>query len=506
MAGDSRLAAAGAGPPRAGSPRGPAAARVLGTTGALLTALGSLGAGALPVPHPLAGLRLIGLPARTATLSLALAWGGAALVVLAWLRIGGAVRAGGPDAPTPGALARAAALWALPVALAPPIFSRDVYSYLAQGAVLVRGLDPYAVGPGPALGMDHPLVRSIPDEWRGTPSPYGPLFLGLARGIAHLTGDDVLLGIVAHRLLALGGVALVVLTVPALARRCGVDPRYALWFGAAHPLVLFHLVGGVHNEALTVGLMLAGLEIGLRAGDRLPDPQLLCGAAVIVAAAAVKLPALVALGVLGAARARGGGVRALAVQAVLLTAWAAAGTAVIMAVAGVGPGWLGSLGVPGSIDSPFSLTTDLGYLAGAFGLLAGLGDHTATLVGLVRAAGTVAAVAAVAAALLGVHRGALDPVAGVGAAMAAVVLLGPAGQPWYLLWALPALVATPMLPRLRRALLAVSMPLAVVLAPTGGLFPSRGFQAVLALVAATLLVVCASWGIRRRVDRSGPGI
>jgi alpha-1,6-mannosyltransferase len=52
-----------------------------------------------------------------------------------------------------------------------------VYSYLAQGAIFARGLDPYRLGPAMALGIDDPLVRSIPDLWRDTPAPYGPLFL-----------------------------------------------------------------------------------------------------------------------------------------------------------------------------------------------------------------------------------------------------------------------------------------------------------------------------------------
>ncbi|QJY48837.1 polyprenol phosphomannose-dependent alpha 1,6 mannosyltransferase MptB [Pseudonocardia broussonetiae] len=481
-------------------------ARLLGTTGALLVALGALGAGALPVPHPLAGLRLVGLPARTATLSLALAWAGAALLVLAWLQVSRRVRAGGPLAPSRAELGRTALLWALPLAIAPPVFSRDVYSYLAQGAVLARGLDPYALGPAEALGMDDPLVRSIPAMWRDTPSPYGPLFLGLARGVAVLAGDDVALGVLVHRVLALAGLALVVAALPALARRCGVDPRYALWCGAAHPLVLFHLVGGVHNDALMLGLLLAGLELGLRAGERLLDGRLLAGAVLVVAASAVKLPALVALGVLGAVRARGGGWRAVAAQTGVLGAVAVAGLAVCTAATGAGPGWLAALGVPGSIDSPFSPTTDLGYAAGVLGVLAGLGDHTATAVALVRAIGLVAGAGVVGAALLAVRGGRLDPVAGLGASLAAVVLLGPAGQPWYLLWALVPLVATPALPRLRRALLAVSVPLALVLAPTGGLFPFHGFQPALAVIAALLLVACSVWGTDRWYRPSERGI
>ena len=64
-----------------------------------------------------------------------------------------------------------------------------------------------------------------------------------------------------HRLLALAGVALIVWALPRLARRCGVSPVSALWLGAANPLLIFHLVAGIHNEALMLGLMLAGIEI-----------------------------------------------------------------------------------------------------------------------------------------------------------------------------------------------------------------------------------------------------
>ena len=175
----------------------------------------------------------------------------------------GSARCCAPTAPWPRH--RTAASWParpccgpLPLAVAPPMFSRDVYSYLAQSAILARGLDPYVLGPAEALGVDDPLTRSIPTIWRDTPAPYGPLFLVLGRGITALTGNDVVLGVLAHRVLALAGLAMIVWALPRLARRCGLDAGLALWLGAANPLVLFHLVSGIHNEALMIGLMLVG--------------------------------------------------------------------------------------------------------------------------------------------------------------------------------------------------------------------------------------------------------
>ena len=70
-------------------------------------------------------------------------------------------------------------------------------------------------------------------------------------------------GVVLHRVLALAGVAMIVWALPRLARRCGVNEVAALWLGAANPLVIFHLIAGIHNEALMLGMMLVGMEWAL---------------------------------------------------------------------------------------------------------------------------------------------------------------------------------------------------------------------------------------------------
>ena len=60
---------------------------------------------------------------------------------------------------------------------------------------------------------------------------------------------------------------MIVWATPRLARRCGVAEVTALWLGAANPLLIMHLVAGIHNEALMLGLMLTGTEITLRGID-----------------------------------------------------------------------------------------------------------------------------------------------------------------------------------------------------------------------------------------------
>ena len=478
------------GPP----PRDPSrVARRLGLTGALLMAGGALGAGAPPVPNPLFGQRLLGLPSRNATLAIAVTYTGIVLTVLAWLWIGKMLRTRGavPPAPTRAQLARTAVLWAIPLAVAPPLFSRDVYSYLAQSAILARGLDPYVLGPAEALGVDDPLTRSIPTIWRDTPAPYGPLFLLMGRAITALTGTDIVFGVLAHRVLALAGLALIVWALPRLARRCGLDVGLALWLGAANPLVLFHLVSGIHNESVMVGLMLAGLELGLRAGHRALDHHLLLGGTLVVAASAVKLPALLVLGFLGieSARRRGGRIRDVAAVAGVLSVLTVLAYLPLSVGTGVGLGWLSTLDTPTLIRSWMSLSTDLGLLGGQLGILGGLGDHTDSVLAVARAIGLVGAAVAVGTLLLATLRGRLDPISGAAAGMGAVVVFGPIVHPWYLLWAVIPLAATRGLPLYRRTILAASAVLALVVPPTGADFNFRAFQLPLAMVAGLLMLV-----------------
>jgi alpha-1,6-mannosyltransferase len=478
-------------------------ARRLGLTGTLLMAAGGLGAGALPVPNPVFGLRLLGLPSRNATIAIAVTYAGIGMLVLAWLWIGKMLRARGAVAPAPtrAQLARTGVLWAIPLAMAPPLFSRDVYSYLAQSAILARHLDPYVLGPAEALGVDDPLTRSIPTIWRDTPAPYGPLFLLMGRGITAISGNDVVLGIFAHRVLALAGLALIIWALPRLARRCGLDPGLALWLGAANPLVLFHLVSGIHNEALMIGLMLAGMEIGLRAGDRLLDLHFLTGGLLIVSASAVKVPALLALGFLGMewARRRGGRVRDVAVAAGLLAAITALVYWLLDLVTGLGLGWATTLDTPGLIRSWLSVSTDLGLVGGQIGILGGLGDHTDSVLGLTRAIGLAASAVVAGFLLLAVLRGRVDAVTGMGTALGAVVLLGPIVHPWYLLWAAIPLAATKGLPRYRRFALATSAVLALVVPPTGADFQFRAYQLPMAILAAIAMLVLVLLVLRRRL-------
>ncbi|GGM63240.1 membrane protein [Longimycelium tulufanense] len=481
--------------------------RRFGTVGSLLLAVGALGAGASPVNNPVQGMRLLGLPARMPTASLAVAYAGVIMIVLAWLALGRLARPGRPRLVSRRQLDRTLVMWVTPLALAPPMFSRDIYSYLAQTEIANLGMDPYQVGPVDALGPDHPLTQGVPNIWRDTPAPYGPAFLTMSRVIAWAAGDNVVLGILLHRVFALAGVALIMWALPRLARRCGVRPVSALWLGAANPLVLFHLVSGIHNEALMIGLMLAGFEIALR-NNRIAT--VVTGALVITTGAAVKITAAPALGFLGAAlaRRRGGRVADLVRIALLLTAVFVAGTTAWSLFSGLGFGWLQTLDTANKVRSWISPSTALGMLGGGLGILLGLGNHSDQVVDLTRVIGQATS----AVIMLGLlwlsfrswrHHRAREPLAALGVALGAVILLGPVVHPWYLLWAAIPLGAATTSPRFRAAATVITVVLALVVPPTGAAFDNRAYVMPQAIVAAVIVVALALVVVRKVILPAG---
>lgn len=151
--------------------------------------------------------------------------------------------------------------WIAPLLFACPILSRDVYSYLMQGAMLRDGFDPYtqgaAVNPGP-------MLLEVSHDWRNTTTPYGPLHLWIGDVITSVVGDNITAGVFLYKLVSFAGFALIAWSVPHIAEFMGVDRSFAFWLCVANPVMVFHLIGGMHNESLMVGLVSVGVLAALR--------------------------------------------------------------------------------------------------------------------------------------------------------------------------------------------------------------------------------------------------
>lgn len=185
----------------------------------------------------------------------------------------------------PGAVAAVAALWCVPFALVPPILSKDAYAYLAQGAVAGVGGSPYR-SPLAVLGATSPLLRAVDPLYRDQVSPYGPLALRLLQASLWVGRGDGVAALIFLRAVTVLGIAVTVWC----GWRLAPPERRALtvWLLAASPLVLLHLVGGMHLEALLGASLGVALLLHARGSTR-------AAVVVVVVAAAVKLPAVVAL-------------------------------------------------------------------------------------------------------------------------------------------------------------------------------------------------------------------
>src|ERR1700759_1045787 len=480
--------------------------RLFGATGTVLMGIGALGAGARPVVQdPTFGVRLLNLPSRIQTVSLTMTTTGAVMMALAWLMLGRFAL--GQRRMSRGDLDRTLFLWVLPLLAAPPMYSKDVYSYLAQSQICRLGLDPYRGGPAPGLGLDQVFTLSVPSMWRETPAPYGPLFLWMGQGISALTGENIVLAVLCHRLMVLLGVGLIVWAVPRLARRCGVAEVSALWLGAANPLLIMHLVAGIHNEAPMLGLRLTGPDFALRgiasarplwprpwpraSGDRAdwaPLAMLLAGAVLIVLSSQIKLPSLLALGFVTMALAQryGGTLKSFLLASSLMAGLSLAVMAAVGSAIRLGFGWIYTLGTANVVRSWMSPPTLIALGTGQVGILLGLGDHTTAILSLTRGIGVLIIAVMVAWLLIAVLRGRLHPVGGLGVALGGTVLLFPVVQPWYLLWAIIPLAAWATRPGFRFAAITVTFVVGVF-GPTANGDRFALFQIVDATVARTLI-------------------
>jgi Glycosyltransferase family 87 len=145
-------------------------------------------------------------------------------------------------------------------ALAPPLLSLDVFSYIAYARLgAEHGLNPYDAVPA-ALPND-PAASRV-EDFRFAVSVYGPLFT-LATYPLGIVGVSVALW--ALKAVAAGCVLAIAALTARIAAARGVSPRAAAGLVALNPMVLVHVVGGAHNDAL-MALAIVAAAAGVVAG------------------------------------------------------------------------------------------------------------------------------------------------------------------------------------------------------------------------------------------------
>jgi alpha-1,6-mannosyltransferase len=285
------------------------------------------------------------------------------------------------------------------------LLSHVVYSYVDYARLGVRhGLDPY-VHPPLAAPQD-PAYAEV--TWTEATSAYGPLFTLATYPLAWLPVGAAVAILKAVAALSVLGIAAI---VSRLAAARDIDPLRAAAFVALNPLVLVHVVGGAHNDGLT--MLLAMLAVAAVLSTRELAGGVALTAAIATKAAAVFIAPFALLGSTRRFRFLAGALiagLAIAIGAQLAFGW----------------DWLHGFGLAGENQSRTS------YMS--------VPITTARLTGLdpdaVRLAAAILFAAAIAYLLVWTWRGG-DWVRAAAWAALALLLATAWLLPWYLIWVLP---------------------------------------------------------------------
>ncbi len=152
------------------------------------------------------------------------------------------------------------AAWVAPLLFAAPFASQDVWTYGAEGKMVVDGFGGYR----PVTMLGHSVWTSgVDGKWLVHPSPYGPGELDLSAFFVKISGGHPWVAAECWRLAAILGLVLCAGAVTRIVGSTDHHPTGAAVAAVANPAMLIVLVAGIHNDALMLGLTLAAVSLAL---------------------------------------------------------------------------------------------------------------------------------------------------------------------------------------------------------------------------------------------------
>ena len=460
----------------------------LGLIGSLCILVGSFGAGwigdglGLREWFPIAFFRSSPDLTRLCTMLLIV---GGFLLVIAWLRFRPSIR---DDDASLRRVIRTSVIWALPLLICVPVFSRDMFSYVAVGRLMAAGIDPYQHGVNEIAGW---YSLGVDPFWSSTESPYGPLFIAVAAVFSWLGAEIPEYALFLNRLAATAGAVLMVVAFLKIAALRGRNRAFVAWMIAANPLTLLLFIASGHND----GLMLAGMGFGLLAALK---GRRILAVVLIALAIAIKPIALIALPIVALV----GRPSTLPLWD-RVKSWALHGAIAIGLVGalglvlGLGFGWVTALTVPGAIQHWYSpLTLMVGTVRGLAELVS-LDPFVFEIILKVIAF----SLAGLVASWVVITKRPIDPVLRLVLCTAVIVAASTAIHPWYVMWILPfAAVAGPWRKGQEDlAVLATVFFTTVTLAePTDSFFEGPYTRLVVALITVLFALSVLVWWWRSR--------
>lgn len=410
---------------------------VLGFASSLMVALGSLQQSS-PFTSKVIGSWWLGIaPAQDVPSSnfevpaQIMVYAGLVLAAYVWLKVLQIVRQN-PNLPM-RAFWYIAIVWIAPLAIAGPLFSRDIYSYAALGEMVSHHITPYKYGPNVLGGT--PYLTTVDPFWGNAKTPYGPFFLGLASFITTLTAHHAFASMVGLRVLAVLGAIGIAFYAPRLAGCFGFDKGIAFTLAVLNPVTTYYLLSPGHNDIIMLALMLAGLYYA-----KMNRPVL--GIVLVTLAALVKVPA--EIGVLYIGWTWLGDEKPFRERVrPIVSGFLVSGIVMELAAkfTGLGWGWILALSTPGTVRSPAVPTTALASLFYHLLDFAGLPVRLGVLLSVTRFVGFAISGAGALYFLSRLRRyGALKA---IGYTFLIVTLFAPVIQPWYIAWGIILLAGAP---------------------------------------------------------------
>ena len=402
----------------------------MGAIGSTLLMLAALGAGGILIRDPVLGhgpLSWIRFGHGRA-LATAFLYVGFAMIVWAWVRLGRYVLANRVGTKP---ILVAAGCWIAPLLVSPPLFTRDVFSYLGQGAQLLYGHDPYSYGPA-ELDVLPDVVQNVHELWQTTPAPYGPLFLLIAKAVVAVTGNNMIAGVIVTRLILLLGLGGMLWALPRLVRRLGGKLPVTMWLAVASPMTVIHLVGGPHNDLLMLGFLTIGVLAALERRHVIAVILVTVGM-LIKPTAAVALPFLVwvwANHLPGENKVRNFFRAAVPAFALFATVFV---TGTWVSLGSFNLGWVTGLQAPGLIANWMNFPTGIGEL---FYTLVNLvvDVKSSPFITVARGLAWIGLAAFIIHQWWKARGGGNEAIFRLAMALLAVAILAPPTLPWYLTW------------------------------------------------------------------------
>ncbi|WP_136641432.1 polyprenol phosphomannose-dependent alpha 1,6 mannosyltransferase MptB [Subtercola vilae] len=397
---------------------------VLGLVGTLFIALGSIGVGWLGPGSNVLGwpfidaVRANDVAVHVCTIVVI---GAGLLLVIAWLKLGVALRANPPDALRRVIVTSAA--WAAPLIFSVPLYTRDLFAYVGQGRLMVAGFNPYVDGISAVQGW---FNIGVDPMWANAKAPYGPIYLWIEQVVVSAVGTSPIVAVALFRLLAIASVVILALFAYRIALLRGIEPAKMLWFVLASPVTMFNFIVGGHNDALMLAFMVAGLYYAL-------TKRPLIAILLMTAAIGVKPIAVLALPIVGMIWAGQNRTLRSTLKYWIISVLIAGGVLGAIGFAmNVGFGWVLTLTTPGSVSHWYAPVNILAIsVGGAFGALGLNGETPANVVKFI-----AIGVMVIAVAWLMLTKRNIDPLMRLALAFTATVILSPVIHPWYAAWCL----------------------------------------------------------------------